>query len=74
MILLETFKDQMNEIELNHLSFVLFIFDGIGEFLGGLFMVGYSSKIQNHRKLFMVAAILFSISVGVIFLGSYLKN
>lgn len=64
----------MSEAELNQLTFVLFIFEGIGELLGGLAVILLSKRIKDLPKFIILANTLFIISVAVIFIGSFVKS
>jgi hypothetical protein len=50
------------------------MFEGVGEFLGGMFVIFFSSKIKNVKKAIIIANTLFILSVAVIYLGSKLAN
>lgn len=60
----------MSDVELNHLTFVIFIFEGVGEMLGGLLMIFTSHKIKDPAKVCMLTSSLFIISVITIYIGS----
>lgn len=61
----------MSEVELNRLSFVIFIFEGIGELLGGLFMIFMSHKIKDVPFMIMLMTTCFMASLFIIWMGSY---
>lgn len=64
----------MNETELNRLTFIIFIFDGIGGILGGLFVVLVSKRISSPPKAFIGFSTLFIVAFGVVMLGSKLNS
>lgn len=60
----------MEDTELNRLTFVLFIFEGVGEFLGGMALIFLSKYIKDVAKTLIVSTTLFTISAGIIMLAS----
>jgi hypothetical protein len=64
----------MTEVELNRLTFVLFIFEGVGELLGGGLMIFASHLIVNPANVIMVMSTSFLVAVLLISLGSLSSN
>lgn len=64
----------MSDTELNHLTFILFIFEGVGEFLGGLAVIFLAGKIERVERVLPIVNSLFIGAVGVIYLGSLLGS
>ena len=64
----------MSETELNKVTFIIFIFEGIGEVIGGLLVVFFSNKIKSPPKVYIVIATLFLVAFGIVYLGSALQN
>ena len=74
IIVYRTFEGQMDDTQLNQLTFIIFIFDGIGGILGGLFVVLASKRISSPPKAFIGFSTLFIIAFGIIMLGSKLNS
>lgn len=74
IIIYRTFEKDMSDEELNYLTFILFIFEGIGEFLGGLSMIFLSSRIKDPAKALLVIHFLFILSVIIIYIASKIEN
>lgn len=72
IIIYQTFEDNMEDTELNKLTFILFIFEGVGELFGGLAVIFLSKLIDNPAKTLIFTNSLFILSVGIIMLGSLL--
>ena len=64
----------MSDLELNKLTFIIFIFEGLGELLGGLTMVFFSHRIKDTPKAYIAISTLFMISTGIIYVGSQASN
>lgn len=60
----------MSDVELNHLTYVLFTFEGVGEFLGGLLIIFASHKIKDQAKVLMIASLVFIFSMLIVYVGS----
>ena len=69
IILYRTFEKSMSDLELNKLTFNVFIFEGVGELIGGLSMMFLEHKIKDVAKTFMMVSTLFMVFMGVIYLG-----
>ena len=74
IIMYRTFKGQMDYTKLSQLTLIIFIFDGIGGILGGLFVVLASKRISSPPKAFIGFSTLFIIAFGIIMLGSKLNS
>ena len=74
IILYKTFEDSMDETALNRLTFIIFIFEGVGEIIGGLCVVVFSRKITSPAKTYLGIASLFIVAFGIVYMGSLLKN
>ena len=64
----------MDKTDLNRFTFILFIFEGFGEFLGGVTMVYASNKIKDLEKTYMAISTLFLTSIIIIYIGCEIKN
>ena len=74
IILYRTFDSKMTDIELNKLTFYIFIFEGVGELLGGLAMVMLTRRIKDTAQTYQAISTLFMLSVAVIYLASLSAN
>lgn len=64
----------MTESELNRFTFTIFIFEGVGEFLGGLAVILYSNKIKDTPKFIMISNVLFVLSMSIVYVGCHQQN
>ena len=75
IVVYRTFEDKMSDTDLNRLTFLLFIFEGIGEFLGGMFVAIFSNRVRNPAKVYLLIASVFVFAgFGITYLGSQLAN
>ena len=74
IILYKTFEDYMQDTELNHLTFILLTFEGVGELIGGFIMIFSSPKIKDPALIFIFTSVLFMVSMLIVFMGSFYTN
>lgn len=73
IIIYRTF-DYMGDEELNRLTFIIFIFEGVGEIIGGIIVIIFSRRIQSPAVAYICISSLFLCACGVVLLGSYLSS
>ena len=72
IILYRTFD--MDDESLNRLTFIILIFQGLGEALGGILLAIFSSHMQSPAKAYLAIASGFIFGMLLILVGSYLAN
>lgn len=64
----------MDDESLNRLTFIILIFQGLGEALGGIVLAIFSSRMRSPAKAYLAIASGFIFGMLLILVGSYLAN
>ena len=74
ILLYRNFGDKFSDIQLNKLTFTIFIFLGVGDLIGGLVMVSIEKKIKDTAKANIILNTVFLLFALIVYLGCVLQN